>query len=170
MSWDWKKAIGADDTAAGSILTKSFGANLPAAKRVAPPSSGQGRSPIISWRSAGVTNLTGFGSSVALEDQAEHDCPFCHGCGKFAGASICPVCAGSGKIRVEPPAVRCAFCGGHGQMPPRSHMTCWVCGGRGLVSVRPPVQTCPDCQGRGRRPCQSLYCPRCRGVGVITLR
>jgi len=169
MSWNWKKAIGADDTAAGSILTKSFGANQPASKRVAPPSSGNGRSPIISWRSAGVANLGTFGSPVALVEQAEHDCPFCHGVGKFGGASICPVCAGKGKIHVEPPAVKCAFCGGQGQMPPRSHMTCYVCSGRGLVSVRPPVQTCPDCQGRGRRPCQSFYCPRCRGVGVIIL-
>jgi len=66
MSWDWKKANGVGDTAAGSILTKSFGATQPAAKRVAPPSSGQGRSPIISWRSAGVTNLTGFGSAIAV--------------------------------------------------------------------------------------------------------
>jgi DnaJ-class molecular chaperone len=122
----------------------------------------------IVWRTTGLGNARWAGSlhTQVLEDR-EYGCPFCRGRGEVASGSICPVCSGGGKVQVEPPAVKCAFCNGQGQVPPRSNLTCWVCKGRGLVSVTPPVQTCPDCQGRGRKPCESLYCPRCRGVGVV---
>ena len=109
------------------------------------------------------------GGGIDLISDGERECPFCHGRGEIAAASICPVCNGRKNIYVKAPAVTCAFCGGQGQMPPRSNLTCWVCKGRGIVSVTPPVETCPDCQGRGKRPCESLYCPRCRGVGVVAL-
>ena len=99
--------------------------------------------------------------------ESDHQCVFCHGRGLLAAASICPVCNSTGKVHVEAPAVRCAFCGGKGQMPPRSNLTCWVCKGKGLVAVDPPVKTCPDCRGKGKKPCESLYCPRCKGTGVV---
>jgi DnaJ-class molecular chaperone len=165
MSWDWKKALGQD---AGPGAMKG-----PAAKH---SHGGKGhsagafagdRTSSIAWRPslAGGEGLPG--SLVDLLAEDEHECPFCRGRGEVASASVCPVCSGKGKVRVEAPAVRCAYCGGQGQMPPRSGLTCWVCKGRGLVAVSATAHTCPDCQGRGRRPCESLYCPRCHGVGVV---
>ena len=153
MSWDWKKALSVGDgpvASAGPARTD--------------------RSPSITWRSGLVGLATFGGDSVTLVAEADHDCPFCRGRGALAAASVCPVCNGKGKLHVTPPSVECAYCGGHGQMPPRSNMTCWVCKGKGLVTVWPPVQVCPDCQGRGKKPCESLYCPRCRGVGVVEQR
>jgi Zn finger protein HypA/HybF involved in hydrogenase expression len=167
MSWDWKKAIGVKDLPQGAILTAGPGARRSRAgvKDPAPP-PGAGRAPSIAWR----TGAAGYGlpgSSVVLVEDCDHPCPFCHGRGRFASGSICPVCNDRKTVHVEPPSVRCAFCGGQGQMPPHSNLSCWVCKGKGLISVAPPVQTCPDCQGRGKKPGQSLYCPRCRGVGVV---
>ena len=87
---------------------------------------------------------------------------------KWPAAASAPSATAERWCTWNRPRCRCAFCEGQGQMPPRSNLTCWVCKGKGLVPVTPPVQTCPDCQGRGKRPCESLYCPRCRGVGVVT--
>jgi hypothetical protein len=180
MSWDWKKAIGVGGDSGvpatmhgggvplpGAALAGSPGARRsPAGKKEQARPPGTERMPSIVWRPAGL----GYGlpgSGVELVDDCDHECPFCRGRGEVASGSICPVCIGRKMVHVEPPSVRCAFCGGQGQMPPRSNLTCWVCKGKGLVAVTPPVQTCPDCQGRGKRPCESLYCPRCRGVGVV---
>ncbi len=167
MSWDWKKAIGVADLAAGTILSGSPGPKRSPAKGKEPASSpGSARLPSIAWRTGGA----GYGlpgSSVELADECEHACPFCRGRGQSPSGSICPVCNGRKTVHVEAPSVRCAFCGGQGQMPPRSNMTCWVCNGKGRIAVTPPVQACPDCQGRGRKQGQSLYCRRCKGVGVV---
>ena len=48
-------------------------------------------------------------------------------------------------------------------------MTCPVCGGQGKVSVKEPVQICPSCRGRGRKPGATLYCARCKGLGVVSV-
>ena len=119
------------------------------------------RSGSIVWRATGLGSFDGSGSFRGqLLDDREYDCPFCHGRGKVAGASVCPVCNGSRKVQVEPPAVNCAFCGGHGQVPARSNLTCWVCKGKGVVSVEPPVRTCPDCQGRGKEAWRVALLPK----------
>jgi len=167
MSWDWKKAIGVGGDGLGATLAGGSGARRsPAGKKEQARPPGTERVPSIAWRTGGL----GYGlpgSGVELVDDCDHECPFCRGRGEVANGSICPVCNGRKMVHVAPPSVRCAFCGGQGQMPPRSNLTCWVCKGKGLVPVMPPVQTCPDCRGRGKRPCESLYCPRCRGVGVV---
>jgi RecJ-like exonuclease len=172
MSWDWRKALQIVNTSAAAATATgaaSAGKALSARKGQQEGSNTNTRSGSIVWRTMGLGNFGGSGSlqGQLLEDR-EYDCPFCHGRGKAAGAGICPVCNGVKKVQVEPPAVKCAFCGGQGQVPARSNLTCSVCRGNGVVSVEPNVQTCPDCQGRGRKPCQSLYCTRCRGVGVVT--
>lgn len=171
MGWDWRKALQIGEPSAATATAPgaaSAGKAMSGRKRPQEGLNANMRSGGIVWRTTGLGNARWAGSlhTQVLEDR-EYDCPFCRGRGKVAGASICPVCNGGKKVHVEPPAVKCAFCNGQGQVPPRSNLTCWVCKGRGLVSVTPPVQTCPDCQGRGRKPCESLYCPRCRGVGVV---
>jgi len=170
MSWDWRKALQVvEPSAAAATATgaASAGKVTSAGKRQQEGPNANMRPSSIVWRTTGLGHFGGSGSlrGQLLEDR-EYDCPFCHGRGKVASASICPVCNGDKKVQVEPPAVKCAFCNGQGQVPARSNLTCWVCKGKGVVSVEPNVQTCPDCQGRGKRPCESLYCPRCRGVGV----
>ena len=171
MSWDWRKALQIVNTstvAATVTGAASAGKAMSGGKRPHEGPNVNMRSGSIVWRTTGLGSFSGSGSlrGQLLEDR-EYDCPFCHGRGKVGGAGICPVCNGGKKVQVEPPAVKCAFCGGQGQVPARSNLTCWVCRGKGVVSVEPNVQTCPDCHGRGKRPCQSLYCPRCRGVGVV---
>ena len=167
MSWDWKKAIGVGGDCPRTALAGGPGTRRsPVGKKEQARPPGTQRMASIAWRTAG----PGYGlpgSGVELVDDCDHECPFCRGRGVVASGSICPVCNGRKIVHVEPPSVRCAFCGGQGQMPPRSNLTCWVCKGKGLVPVTPPIQTCPDCQGRGKRPCESLYCSRCRGVGVV---
>ena len=184
MSWDWRKALqivntsAAAATATGAASTgkalsgrkgQQEGSNTNRGPQTRCLAGDPLRSGSIAWRTMGLGNFVDSGSfrGQLLEDR-EYDCPFCHGRGKVAGAGICPICNGGRKVQVEPPAVKCAFCGGQGQVPARSNLSCWVCKGKGIVSVTPPVQTCPDCQGRGKKPCESLYCPRCRGVGVVT--
>ena len=166
MSWDWRKALQIVNTSAAATAT---GAASAGKAQQEGPNANMRPSSIV-WRTTGLGNFGGSGSlrGQLLEDR-EYNCPFCHGRGKVASASICPVCHGGKKVQVEPPAVKCAFCNGQGQAPARSSLTCCVCRGKGVVSVEPNAQTCPDCHGRGKRPCESLYCPRCRGVGVVTL-
>jgi len=170
MSWDWKKAIGVGtDSAATAISTAGGKRKTSDGKKGQVRQPGMQRTASIAWRT------TGWGSGllcgdVELNDDCEHECPFCRGRGEVASGSICPVCNGRKTVQVEPPSVRCAFCGGQGQKPLRSNLSCWVCKGKGFITVRPPVQVCPDCQGKGKRPCESLYCPRCHGVGVIAFQ
>ena len=168
VNWDWKKAMGAGDgpqgTSASAYTASKHGCGE---KKQKVQTSGTERVPSIAWRPGSAGGARLYGGDVPMIEDFEQDCIFCHGRGTLASGSICPVCNGRPKMHVQPPAVRCAFCDGQGQMPPRSNLTCWVCNGKGFVPVTPPVQTCPDCQGRGRRPCESLYCQRCRGVGVV---
>ena len=164
MQWDWKKLISVG-AAVGNVSERS----APGGKSRQAPAAGPERAAAIAWRPAGLGSTGMPGSTVALQEERTHPCPFCHGRGALPGGSLCPVCGGGGKVHVEPPSVPCAFCGGQGQMPPRSNLSCWVCKGKGLVPVTPPVLVCPDCQGRGKKPCQALYCPRCRGVGVVDM-
>lgn len=165
MSWDWRKALQVVEPSAAA--TAAAGAASAGKRQQEGPDANMRPSSIV-WRTTGLGSFSGSGSlrGQLLEDR-EYDCPFCHGRGKVAGAGICPICNGGKKVQVEPPAVKCAFCGGQGQVPARSNLSCWVCKGKGIVSITPPVQTCPDCQGRGKKPCESLYCSRCRGVGVV---
>ena len=167
MTWDWKKANGVGGDSAGAALAAGAAPRRSSSgtKGDALPQTTE-RVPSIAWR----TGASGYGlpgGGVTLLDECDHECPFCRGRGEVASGSVCPVCNGRKTVHVHPPSVRCAFCGGQGQMPPRSNLTCWVCKGKGLIPVTPPVQTCPDCQGRGKKPCQTLYCPRCKGVGVV---
>jgi DnaJ-class molecular chaperone len=171
MSWDWKKALGVGEGKTGAALSSGVGSGRSCGckKGETAPQSGE-RVRSIAWRPAGLGGLSsasGTGCGVPLVEDRDHDCPFCRGRGELPGGSVCPICSGGKKVHVEPPSVRCAFCGGGGQMPPRSNLSCWVCKGRGLVPVTTPVQVCPDCQGRGRKPCESLYCAKCRGVGAV---
>ncbi|MGD1276769.1 MAG: hypothetical protein ABR964_06050 [Tepidisphaeraceae bacterium] len=168
MNWDWKKAMGVGDGPQGTTATACTASRHGSGdKKQKVQTSGSERSPSIVWRPGGPGGAGLYGGAVPMIEDPERDCIFCRGRGTLANGSICPVCNGRVKVQVQPPAVRCAFCDGQGQMPPRSHLTCWVCNGKGFVPVTPPVQTCPDCQGRGKRPCESLYCSRCRGVGVV---
>ena len=171
MSWDWRKALQmANPSAAATAVTgvASAGKVTSAGKRQQEGPNVNLRTSSIVWRTTGLGTLRSSGSFKGpLLAEKEYDCPFCRGRGELTSGGVCPVCNGGKKVRVEPPAVKCAFCNGQGQMPPRSNMSCWVCKGKGIVSVEAPVQTCPDCQGRGKKPCESLYCSRCRGVGVV---
>jgi RecJ-like exonuclease len=164
MNWDWQKALQIVNTS--SVATAGVGGA--AAKRKSGDAGAGMRPSSIVWRTTGMASARLAGASdVQLLMEKEYDCPFCRGRGDLTNGGVCPVCSGGKQVHVAPPAVKCAFCGGQGQMPPRSNMSCWVCKGKGLVAVHGPVQICPDCQGRGKRPCESLYCPRCRGVGAI---
>ena len=96
-----------------------------------------------------------------------YTCGFCKGEGMHPEGSKCPVCKGRGWVRVNPPAVKCAFCNGHGSEKPRSLVSCLVCKGKGVVSVKEPVEVCQECNGRGRKPGEGLYCGKCRGAGVV---
>jgi len=95
-----------------------------------------------------------------------YKCAFCRGEGERPAGTACPVCRRAGVAFLEPPVVTCGYCRGRGEVPRGSGMTCPVCSGRGRVSVKEPVQTCPSCRGRGRKPGATLYCARCKGLGV----
>ena len=171
MTWDWKKATHAKNRSSIECSVNSVSAGkVPSATgtQKRPGSSGSKGLEGMVWRPAGVTGGPSPGASFdALVYEDEFECVFCAGRGELANGGLCPVCNGGKKVHVPGPVVRCAFCKGQGQMPPRSNMTCWVCKGRGVVHVTPPVELCPECRGRGRRPCETLYCSRCKGVGVI---
>lgn len=102
--------------------------------------------------------------------QQVYDCGFCKGTGQRPAGSSCPVCKGRETVRVQPPAVICAFCKGRGEEIPRSTITCSVCKGKGVVSVVEPIKICPTCRGRGRAIGSSLYCMTCKGKGVVTVK
>ena len=106
--------------------------------------------------------------------QQVYDCPFCKGTGiRCIGGSMsgkCPVCKGKGTIKVQPPAMICAYCKGRGEEIRGSVLTCSVCKGKGVVSVQEPIKICPTCRGRGRPVGVSLYCGTCKGKGVVTVK
>ena len=106
--------------------------------------------------------------------QQVYDCPFCKGTGiRCIGGSMsgkCPVCKGKGTIKVQPPAMICAYCKGRGEEIRGSVLTCSVCKGKGVVSVQEPIKICPTCRGRGRPVGVSLYCGACKGKGVVTVK
>lgn len=45
----------------------------------------------------------------------------------------CPACGGSGKVLISEEAVRCAYCGGHGEA---NYKSCPACGGTGWTLPR----------------------------------
>ena len=106
--------------------------------------------------------------------QQVYDCTFCEGTGiRCLGGSLggkCPVCKGRLTVRVQPPAMICAYCKGSGEEIRRSALTCSVCKGKGVVSVKEPIKICPTCRGRGRPVGVSLYCGTCKGKGVVTVK
>jgi molecular chaperone DnaJ len=77
------------------------------------------------------------------------------------------------KYPVRPPAEigeryqeKCTHCGGTGQEPGLSDLTCRECIGRGRRKWL--VEECPDCHGKGKRSFFSLSkCSTCRGRGWI---
>jgi DnaJ-class molecular chaperone len=161
MAWNWKTALGA---AAAPAFAAASAPSAPAGGEAladCPRSAGMVWRP----RSGGGTAPAGDPSGLLLHAETR-PCVFCGGRGKASGG-LCPVCNGKGSVQVQPPVVACAFCKGRGKMPPNSNLTCWVCNGKGVVAVSPPIELCGDCHGKGRRPCESLPCPRCRGVGVV---
>jgi len=98
-------------------------------------------------------------------------CAYCHGTGdQLHMRSKCPVCRGKGFIKVNPPAVICAFCRGTGESPPRSHLTCPACRGKGVMSVKEPFEKCDACRGLGRVTGTQLPCMNCKGAGVATIK
>jgi DnaJ-class molecular chaperone len=175
MAWNWKTALGvaADSAsvpggalAAPPVVSASRDApEITRACGVAPGDSPRSVGMVWRPRNGGGSAPAGDPSGMLLHAE-ERPCVFCGGRGKASGG-LCPVCNGKGSVHVQPPAVACAFCKGRGKMPPNSNLTCWVCNGKGVVAVSPPIELCPDCHGKGRRPCESLPCPRCRGIGVI---
>ena len=172
MSWDWQKALrtATPSAAATAVTGVATAGPAPTGKRPPAGTETSRRSSSIVWRTAGRDSLRSQGSDAALLlMEKQYPCAFCRGRGQLPSGGVCPICGGTGKVHVQPPAVKCAFCNGQGQMPPRSNMSCWVCQGRGIVAVTAPVQVCPQCLGRGKKRCASLYCPRCRGVGVVTV-
>lgn len=70
-------------------------------------------------------------------------------------------------MRVEPPALVCAYCGGKGEANPRTNITCIVCRGKGVVAVREPIRGCRACRGTGVEANSKLPCLACRGKGVV---
>lgn len=77
----------------------------------------------------------------------------------------------SKKYPVAPPAKigelfteRCHHCGGSGQEPGLSDLTCRECIGRGRRKWR--IVECKSCQGKGKKSFFSLTkCKSCRGAG-----
>ena len=62
---------------------------------------------------------------------------------------------------------QCHHCGGNGQEPGLSDLTCRECMGRGRQKWR--IITCPECDGKGKKSFFSLSkCPKCRGNGWTT--
>jgi len=170
MTWNLKKTIGGSDAAAPPVEVppppkkRSRSRNA----RSTDTSAQVRRSAGIVLRPTGAGAARGQGVPPELLYAKDHKCAFCRGTGQLSDDSVCPVCRGDGRVSAPSPVVRCVFCKGHGQVPPRSTLSCGVCKGRGIVPVRPPIQLCPDCRGRGKQRGQSLYCNRCRGTGVIT--
>jgi len=172
MAWDWQETLQARGASSEAPTAKGSARQ---GKDSDTDNAGRGDASAavrhdagIVLRSAGAHAAAGPGKPLELLYGKEYDCAFCRGEGQSAHDTQCPVCRGSGKVSVPSPAVRCGFCRGRGQVPPRSELTCCVCRGAGVVTMSPPVDVCPDCRGRGKRRGQSLSCSRCGGVGVIT--
>ncbi|MBC8284919.1 MAG: hypothetical protein H8E32_13970 [Nitrospinae bacterium] len=112
----------------------------------------------------------GRGTVGKILTEEVYDCGFCRGKGQKPAGSVCPVCRGQGTMKVDPPAVMCAYCKGKGQEKPRSNITCTCCKGSGIVRVNEPIEVCEHCKGRGAEPTNKLPCGKCRGSGVITVK
>jgi len=111
------------------------------------------------------------GSMGKILSGGNFPCAYCHGTGQqLHMRSKCPVCRGKGFVKVNPPAVVCAFCGGTGEAPPRSHLTCAACHGKGVMSVKEPIERCDACNGLGRVRGSQLPCMKCKGSGVVTVK
>lgn len=112
-------------------------------------------------------------ASVALVDV---ECAFCKGVGidqfeLLSPLSTCQVCSGTGRRQIEPPLLKCAFCGGSG-VHPQSRMVCTTCRGVGQVTVPIDAVPCPGCGGSGKESDHHyqesvLSCPVCGGKGVV---
>lgn len=106
-------------------------------------------------------------------DKTIYKCGFCNRRGFVSSkrSMKCPVCLGIGTVKVEPPAVICAYCRGLGKSRLNPNLTCLVCKGKGVVRVGSKlVEICPTCKGRGREKGSDLPCLTCRGKGVIIKR
>ncbi len=161
MTWDWKKAARTRAGAPATAPSRARPRKVSETPEARP--ADVNRAAEMVWRSPEQPGE----SLPQLLYADEYECGFCRG-GRDVRAGRCPVCRGIGRLQLTPPVVRCAFCRGQGQVPPRSGLTCCVCSGRGMVPVTPPIERCPDCKGRGRQRNQSLSCARCRGTGVVT--
>ena len=181
MTWDWKKNLQVGDArpeAPGSGENTRSAANVPmepdglhAGSEGSGDEPGTRRPAGMIWHPAGSRGAGRPASSPPeLLYGTEYECAFCDGRGQLTNESQCPVCRGVGKVSLTPPVVRCRFCHGRGEAPPRSAVTCPACKGQGFIPVTPPVQICPDCRGRGKQRGRALYCGLCRGAGVITAR
>ncbi|MFH1952474.1 MAG: hypothetical protein ABIL06_12750 [Pseudomonadota bacterium] len=100
--------------------------------------------------------------------ETSYPCGFCKGSGGKPKGTVCSVCRGSGEVKIDPPALRCAYCKGRGEERPRSNVTCTVCRGKGFVSVKEPMEGCTRCRGRGAEPNNKLPCLECGGKGVVS--
>ena len=77
------------------------------------------------------------------------------------------------KYPVKPPvavgeayAEKCRHCGGSGQEPGLTDLTCRECIGRGRRKWR--IEECETCAGRGKKSFFSLtHCKPCRGRGWL---
>jgi len=108
---------------------------------------------------------------IKIIRENHHKCGFCNGAGEYPAGFTCPACRGEGEIRLNPPAVICAYCRGTGKQKPRSNLTCLACKGKGVVSVKEPVEICPKCRGRGKTAGNdTLPCIRCKGAGVVSAK
>ena len=103
-------------------------------------------------------------------------CGFCNGTGVdpfgvMSTMSTCTACEGAGQVRVREPRAGCAFCGGRG-VQPGSRLTCGACRGKGAQTIKEPVEPCGHCGATGREPSfgTALYCTKCNGVGLATIR
>ena len=98
---------------------------------------------------------------------------FCSGRGFIPSkkSTRCTVCLGTGTIKIQPPAVICAYCSGTGKSHINTDLACIVCGGRGVIGIHTKlVEICPNCKGKGREKGGNLPCLVCRGKGVVIKR
>ncbi|MCK4244075.1 MAG: hypothetical protein KAX20_00450 [Candidatus Omnitrophica bacterium] len=108
---------------------------------------------------------------IKIIREDHHKCGFCKGTGEYPAGFTCPACRGLGEIRLNPPAVMCAYCLGTGKQKPRSNLTCLACRGKGYVSIKEPVEICSKCRGSGKTPGNdTLPCVRCKGAGVVSTK
>ena len=100
-------------------------------------------------------------------------CAFCKGKGKdpfdlLSELAACQVCSGTGKVKVEGPAIKCAFCRGTGVYHD-TRVTCTICNGKGMVTApKGPTDQCPDCNGAGATRDSGMPCLKCKGKGIVS--